>query len=98
MNKPEKPKKKVIIVGSATYDFNWVSKKVSWDGFQEWVRSAVPSGAKDVTLELREDWSYDSCFTYLEISWKKRMLNHHYDKELEKYKRKMKKWQKQQVK
>lgn len=94
MNKPIKPRKKIIVEGSATYDFNWVSKKVSWAGFQEWVKEVVPRGAKDVTLELREDWEYDSCFTYLEISWKIKMPNQHYEKELKKFERKMRKWRK----
>lgn len=98
MNKPEKPKKKIIMEDCATYDFNWVSKKVSWEGFQAWVKQIVPRGAKDVTLELREDWEYDDCFTYLKISWKKKVSNLFYDKDLEKYRKNMKKWQKQQAK
>ena len=97
MNKLEKPKKEVILEGCATYNFSWVSKKVSWAGFQEWVKSVVPKGAKDVTLELREDWCYDDCFTYLEIAWKKKMPNQHFDQEMKKYERKMRKWQKQQA-
>ena len=98
MNKPEKPNKKTVVTGYARYDFNWVSKKVSWEVFKDWVKEIVPRGAYDVTLELREDWEYDTCFTSLEIAWKKKVLNKHYEKEMAKYRKKMEKWQKQQAK
>lgn len=92
--KPVKPEKTVVEHRSTRYDFNWVSKKVSWEGFQVWVKEQVPAGATDVTLELIEDWQYDDCLTSLELSWDEVVPNSRYEKELKKYKKGMEKWRK----
>jgi len=93
--KPEKPQKKITQRQTATYNFDWVSKKVSWDGFLDWAKETIPAGAKDVTLELIEDWQYDDCITYLELSWDEIVTNPNYDKEMKKYERKLAKWKKE---
>lgn len=81
-----KPKKKITQKNSKNYDFNWVSKKVSLEVFLEWCKD-IPAGADDVTLELKEDWEYDSCLTYLQLEWKETVKNPNYDKQLKKYKK-----------
>jgi len=92
MKKPTKPEKMVVERRSVRFDFNWISKKVSWTGFQEWVKDQVPPDATDVTLELIEEWEYDDCLTSLELSWNQTVPNTKYEKELKKYKKEMKKW------
>lgn len=95
IKKPEKPTKKIVQKNSVTYDFNWVSKKVSLDSFLEWCKESIPKSARSVTLELREDWEYDDCFTYLELEWEETVDNTNYSKDIEKYKKKLAKWNKQ---
>lgn len=95
ITKPVKPKKRITIRNSATYDFNWVSKKVSLAVFQAWCKDTIPANAKDVTLELVEDWEYDSCFTYLRLEWEETVKNDQYDKQLIKYEKKLKKYKNQ---
>lgn len=95
MNKPVKPTKKIIVKHNITYDFDWISKKVSFDGFLAWKKENIPANAKDVTLELVEDWEYDSCFTYLRLEWEQIETNPSYEKELKKYQKKLEKWKKQ---
>jgi hypothetical protein len=93
--KPKSPKKKITIKHSTTYDFNWVSKKVSLEHFLAWIKATIPPRAKDVTLELREDWEYDSCLTYLELAWDVIESNPDYEKQLKKYQKKLKAWKEQ---
>lgn len=95
MIKPEKPKKKILQKQSATFDFNWVSKKVALDAFLAWIKETIPAGAKDVTLELREDWEYDDCLTSLELAWEEIKSNPNYKRAYKKYQTKLKKWEKQ---
>lgn len=96
MTKPEKPKKRIAVRNAATYDFNWVSKKVALDTFLAWCKATIPANAKDVTLELREDWEYDSCLTYLQLEWEEIINNPSYDKDSKKYAKKLAKWKKEQ--
>jgi hypothetical protein len=69
IKKPLPPVLSMIEHQSVKYEFNWVSKKVSWLGFQEWAAEQIPAGATNVTLELIEEWQYDDCLTALEIAW-----------------------------
>lgn len=94
MNKPEKPKKLITIRKYTTYDFTWVSKKVALDNFLDWCKKSTPANAKDVTLELVEDWEYDSCFTYLRLEWEEVIRNPHYENEVKKYEKKLTRWKK----
>jgi len=94
MNKPIKPKKIIDVVHTATYDFNWVSKKVSLDDFQEWIKETVPHKATDVTLELCEDFEYDNQLTWLEVGWTTKEPNPYYLREMKKYETKLRKWKK----
>jgi hypothetical protein len=87
----KEPTKKITVRQSIDYNFNWVGKKVALDVFNDWCKENIPRGAKDVTLELMEDWEYDSCLTYLQLSWDLEVVNTNYEKE-------MKKWQKLQNK
>ena len=96
MKKPKKPKKKNTCKKYATYDFHWVSKKVSLEVFQDWCKETIPANAKDVTLELREDWEYDSCMTYLQLEWEEIITNPNYDKQMKKYEKTLSKWNKEQ--
>lgn len=95
ITKPEKPKNKIIQKQYATFNFDWVSKKVHIDTFLDWVKEAIPSGAKDVTLELKEDWEYDDCLTSLELAWEEVVTNINYEREYKRYQSKLKKWKKQ---
>jgi hypothetical protein len=95
--KPEKPKKKITQRQTATFDFNWVSKKVAIETFLAWVKETTPTGAKDVTLELIEDWDYygNDCVTSLELAWDEVIDNPNYEKEMKKYQKKLKAWKEQ---
>jgi hypothetical protein len=93
--KPDKPKKKITQRQTASFDFNWVSKKVAIGTFLAWIKETTLAGAKDVTLELKEDWEYDDCLTSLELSWDKVVDNPHYEKEMKKYQKKLKAWKEQ---
>ncbi len=95
LTKPEKPKKRITVRNSATYDFNWVSKKVALDSFLAWTKEVTPANAKDVTLELVEEWMYDDCITYLRLEWEEVIDNPHYEKDLKKYEKKLVRWKKQ---
>lgn len=97
MQEPKKPEKKIEILHSTTFDFNWVSKKVALSTFTDWVKNAVPKNAKDITLELVEEWQYDDCITYLELAWKEIKDNPNYKKDIAKYEKKLKKWKKQNL-
>lgn len=94
--KPEKPTKKIAVKHSVNYDFDWASKKVSFDGFLAWAKEQIPRGADDVTLELVEHWEYDDVFTYLQIAWKQTEDNPNYDKQMKKYEKSLAKWKKEQ--
>lgn len=96
MTQPEKPQKRITVRNSATYDFNWVSKKVALGSFLDWVKDTTPANAKDVTLELVEEWMYDDCTTYLQLEWEEVIDNPNYEKELKKYEKKLAKWKKEQ--
>lgn len=92
IKKPIPPEKTVVERRSVRYDFNWVSKKVAWEGFQAWAKEKIPTAATDVTLELLEEWEYDDCYTSLELSWNEVIPNPRYEKEMKKYKKGMIKW------
>jgi hypothetical protein len=94
IRKPTKPDRYVLERQSAVYNFNWVSKKVAWSDFQDWVYEQLPGSATDITLELVEEWMYDDCTTYLELSWNLLVPNSQYEKELKKYEKAMVKWKK----
>ena len=95
MKKPIKPKKIINVTQTATFDFNWISKKVSLDVFQKWIKETVPKGATNVTLELCEDFTYDNDLTWLEIGWTVKEANPNYLREMNKYETKLRKWNKQ---
>lgn len=95
VTKPVKPEKRITVRNSTTYDFNWVSKKVAIGNFLAWVKESTPANAKDVTLELVEEWEYDSCLTYLRLEWEEVIPNPHYEKDLKKYEKKLARWKKQ---
>ena len=97
LTKPEKPKKKITQRQTASFDFNWVSKKVAIETFLAWVKETTPAGAKNVTLELKEEWDYygNDALTSLELAWDAVVTNPHYDQELKKYQTKLRKWEKQ---
>ena len=87
-----KPSKKIIVNESISFhEFDFACKKVSLSHFMKWCKEKIPARAQDVTLELVEDWQYDSCFPYLELSWKRKIDNPHYEKELRKYEKELKK-------
>lgn len=88
-----KPSKKIIIKATASYHFNFVSKKVSWNGFLDWVSENIPHNAQDVTIELMEHkYVADGDEVWLEFSWDKKIKNKHYDKQLKKYKKDLAKY------
>lgn len=95
MNKPTKPTKKILVKNYANYDFDWVSKKVSLQGFISWCKEKVPPDAEDVTLELMEDWNYDSSLTYLQIAWIESHPNKAYAKQLKSYEKALAKYKAQ---
>lgn len=97
LTKPEKPKKQITAHKTITFPFDWTSKKVAMGYFLAWVKDNTPAGAKDVTLELQEDWDYydSSVITSLEIAWNEVIVNPDYDKELKKYEKKLNKWKKE---
>lgn len=94
MNKPIKPKKKIIVNDSARLDFGFTNNKMAISAFLDWVNTTPPKGAFDITIELCEDWCYDDCISSLELSWAKEIINTDYDKELKKYEKKLIKWEK----
>jgi predicted nucleic acid-binding protein len=95
MDKPQKPKKKIVIHGSTKYEFNFVSNKVSLIVFLDWLKTAIPKGASDVTLELAESkYEEDGDASWIEIAWAKEIKNKDYDKEMKKYKKQLAKWKK----
>lgn len=93
--KPEKPKKRITVRNSATFNFEWVSKKVSLDHFLDWCKQSVPNKAKDVTLELVEEWMYDDCSAYLQLEWDEVVDDPSYEREIKKYERKLRKWERE---
>lgn len=95
MKKPEKPTKKIVQNRVVNYDFNFASKKVSLDSFLEWCLDTIPEGVDNVTIELVENWEYDDCITYLQLGWEEKVTNVSYKKDLDKYKKKLVKWEKQ---
>lgn len=95
MTSPIKPKKKIVITDSKTYYFNHVSKETSLQYFFDWCKRYVPKGAKDIKLSLKEEFVYDDHFSYLELSWKIKKNNPHYEKQLKKYNKDLKKWKEQ---
>lgn len=96
--KPTKPTKKVEVTQSASFYFDHVSKKVSIDHFNEWVKQSAPTGATDITLSLEENYDYESgeimnCF--LIIQWNQKIDNNRYVSEMKKYDKQLAKWKKQ---
>lgn len=97
MHKPVKPKKKIVIESSANFwDWDFTCKKVSLNHFLDWCKTTIPSKAKDVTIELEEEWQYDDCIVSLKLSWKHVISDPSYEKEMIKYKKKLAKWKKTQ--
>lgn len=97
MTKPEKPKKRITVRRTADAPFDWTCKKLSIGFFMDWVKQTTPAGAKDVTLELREDWDYygNDCTVSLELAWDEVIDNPNYDSEMKKYEKKLKKFKAQ---
>lgn len=95
--KPEKPKKRITVRNTADFPFDWTCKKVAIGFFLAWVKETTPAGAKDVTLELKEDWDYygNDLTTSLELAWNEVIDNPNYEKELKKYEKKLRKWEKE---
>jgi hypothetical protein len=96
--KPEKPKKKIVIRRTATFDaFDWTCKKVAIGFFLNWVEETVPKGADDITLELQEGWDlYDySGSPNLELAWNEKVDNPYYEQQMKSYQKKLKKWKEQ---
>jgi hypothetical protein len=99
MNKPVKPNRKIYITNSKTFYFDHVSNKVSLDFFLSWVKESLPKGSSDVTISLDEDYEYETgehLSSYLSLSWKEKIINTSYDKDLIKYQKKLKKWKNEQ--
>lgn len=94
--KPQKPKKYWVTRRTASYDFNWVSKKVAIDVFMNWVKDTLPKGAKDVTIGIGEDFYYDSNMTWLELEWNEKVPNTRYVSDMKKYQKRLKQWKEQQ--
>jgi hypothetical protein len=92
MDKPLKPKKKILSTQSKTYYFNSASNEVFLHYFFSWCKRTLPKGAKKAKLCLIQDFSYDDYFSYLELSWEERKNNTRYNKELKKYDKQIKKW------
>lgn len=97
MTKPEKPKKRITVRKTADAPFDWTCKKLAIGFFMDWVKQTTPAGAKDVTLELREDWDYygNDCTVSLELAWDEVIDNPNYDSEMKKYEKKLKKFKAQ---
>ena len=95
ITKAKVPEKTIIEQKTATYDFNYVSKKVALATFIEWCEDKVPFGATDITIELQETWEYDDCFTSLELAWTQEVPNPNYESDCKKYEAKLKKLEKQ---
>lgn len=95
--KPEKPKKRITVRNTAEAPFDWTCKKLSIEFFLNWVKENTPANADDVTLELREDWDYygNDCTVTLELAWNEVIDNPNYEREMKKYKKKLKKFKEQ---
>jgi hypothetical protein len=95
--KPKKPEKRITVRRSTDYPFDWTCKKVAFGSFLNWAKGNTPAGAKDVTLELKEEWDYygNDCTTSLELSWDEVVDNPDYERELKKYETKLKRWKEQ---
>lgn len=97
LTKPEKPKKRITVRRAADAPFDWTCKKLSIGFFLDWVKKTTPANAKDVTLELKEDWDYygNDVFVSLELAWDETIDNPDYEREMKKYEKKLARWKKQ---
>ena len=98
IDKPQKPKKKILLPASRTFYFDYTSKKVSLDYFLGWVKENAPKGAKDITISIDEDIDYETGYTNscnILVEWKVKMDNVRYDSQMKKYKKQLAKWKEQ---
>lgn len=101
MNKPKEPSKEITITESKQLTFYYCSNKIALSTFTDWCKEIIPPNAFDVTLELIEGCHEPYVANYestLEVAWKINKSNHLYEKQMESYRKKMIKWQKQQSK
>lgn len=99
MKEPVKPEKKFYQEHNANFYFDHVSSKVSIEYFLAWVKETTPPGAIDITLTLDENYDdYDGNLmdVDLQLGWKTIIDNLFYDKEMQKYEKKLAKWKKWQ--
>lgn len=71
----EKTKNKVVN-NWAIFHFDYTSNKVALTYFLEWCRNTIPKRAKDITIELVEDFDEEDgeyIGTYLKLSWKEKL-------------------------
>ena len=98
MNKPTKPKKKLYLPAGQTFWFDHASNKVSLQYFLDWIKDNVPKKARDVTISIEEDFSYEdgsiiSC--NIRVEWKVKVDNSRYVSQMKKYKKQLAKWKEQ---
>ena len=94
MDKPIKQNKKIAIKCGTSYHFDYISKKVSWSSFFDWVCENIPRG-KDVTLELMEHkYEKDGDEVWLDFSWTRKIKNKNFDKQMKKYEKELAKYKK----
>ena len=85
----EKPKKKIEVSDQRSYPFTYVSNKVSFDVFLDWVRDVVPNKATDVTISLENEYDEGNDFYYIVIGWKEKIDNVNYDFQMKEYKKQL---------
>lgn len=98
-SKPEPPQKRIIATVEKTFPFDNYLYQLR-DGapladFLNWVKNTLPDGTSDLRIMVNEDWCYDDCTTSLAISWREEIDNPHYDKEMKKFEKAIKKWEKE---
>lgn len=98
MKKPEEPQKRVTFPKSQNFPFSdhwisWNNQSVPLDKFLDFFKK-VPTNAQNPRVTLREEWCYDDCSVYLELAWEEESDNPQYEKQMEKYQTKLKKWNK----
>lgn len=83
----KKPQKKIEVSDQRSYPFTYISNKVFFDVFLDWVRDVVPRNATDVTISLENEYDEGNDFSYIVIGWKELIDNINYDKQMKKYKK-----------
>jgi hypothetical protein len=98
MDKPMKPKKKIERPHHVNFYFDYVSNKVSLDHFLSWIKETIPSKAKNITIELGEeygDYAEDGIINHwIQLNWNEMVRNINYEKQIKKYEKKLARWKK----